>query len=227
MTDVLAFGAHPDDVEFGCGGVLARLAAEGRKVVIVDLTSGDKGTYGTPEERRKEGLAAAAVIGAERIFLDFRDCEVADTYEGRLQLVRVIRHYRPSLVLAPLWEGPQNHPDHTACGLLARHACRYARFKNVLPEMPPHRVDGILHYVNPFVSQVDFIVDVTSHFETWKKMLACHKSQFVKFHYDEWNTRLANRFGVMIEKEYAQGFVAGNPIVVDDIMSIKRGTREL
>src|SRR5688572_843706 len=98
MTDILVFGVHPDDIEFSCGGILARMAAAGKSIVMVDLTSGEKSTNGSPEERRKEGEEAAKVINAKRIFLDFVDCEVFDTYEGRLKLVKVIREFRPKLV---------------------------------------------------------------------------------------------------------------------------------
>jgi LmbE family N-acetylglucosaminyl deacetylase len=127
QCDIMAIGAHPDDIEFGCGGILAKMAAEGKKVLLVDLTSGEKGTNGTKEIRQLEGHEAAKTIGAERIFLDFKDCEIFDTYEGRLKLVEIIRTYRPSLVIAPLWKGEMNHPDHIATGLMARAAFRYAR----------------------------------------------------------------------------------------------------
>src|ERR1700733_8957745 len=114
MVDILVFGAHPDDIEFGCGGILAKMAAQGKSIVMVDLSLGDKGTYGYPEERRQEGEQAAAAIGATRVVLNFKDCEIFDTYEGRLQFVKVIRQYKPRLVLAPMWEGTGNHPDHLA-----------------------------------------------------------------------------------------------------------------
>ena len=95
-----------------CGGIIAKMAAKNRSIVIADLTLGDKGTHGDPGERRQESENAAAVIGAKRVFLDFKDCEIFDTFEGRLQLVRLIREYKPRLVIAPLWEKEQNHPDH-------------------------------------------------------------------------------------------------------------------
>lgn len=227
MVDILAFGAHPDDIEFGCGGILAKAAAQGHKVVIVDLTSGDKATNGTPALRRQEGTAAAAVIGAERVYLDFRDCEVFDTYEGRLALVRVIRQHRPRLVLAPMWQGTLNHPDHLACGLMARYACRYARFGNILPELPPHRPDGILHYLPHEGVVADFLVDVSAYVEPWKQMMRAHQSQHQTYPYADWLLRHAAKLGDNIGVAYAQGLVAGNPIEIDDVMDICRGTREI
>src|ERR1700722_3553530 len=101
MVDILAFGAHPDDIEFGCGGILAKAVGRGHTVLFVDLTSGEKGSNGTPAIREKEAREAARLVGAERLFLGFVDCEIVDTYEGRLKLVQVLREYKPRLVLAP------------------------------------------------------------------------------------------------------------------------------
>lgn len=227
MVDILAIGAHPDDVEFACGAILAKEADRGKSIVIADLTLGQKGSHGNPEIRRKEGEAAAAVIGAQRVYLDFEDCEVFDHYEGRLKLVRLFREFKPKLVIAPMWKGEQNHPDHLATGQLARHACRYSRFRNILPELPIHWVDGILHYPPPSSDAVDFIVDVSAHVETWMQMIRCHKSQMETFPYDEWNLRLASKLGVLINADHAQGLVKGNPIVVDDVMSVSKGAREI
>lgn len=227
MTDILAFGAHPDDIEFGCGAILAKMAAQGKKIVMVDLTLGDKATNGTVEQRRQEGIEAAKIIGAERVYMDFKDCEIMDTYENRLKLVTVIRRYKPKLILAPLWKGEMNHPDHLACGAMARYACRYSRFKNILPDLPAHTVGGILHYLYPFHAVADFLVDVSDQVETWKKMLACHDSQMQTYSYSDWNTRIAHALGVAVEGQYAQGLVAGNPIIVDDVMVLSKQIREI
>lgn len=227
MVDILAIGAHPDDVEFACGAILAKEADRGKSIVIADLTLGQKGSHGTPEIRRKEGEAAAAVIGAKRVFLDFEDCEVFDGHEERLKLVRLFREFQPKLVIAPMWEGVQNHPDHLATGILARHACRYSRFRNILPELPIHWVEGILHYPPPSSDAVDFIIDVTPYVETWMEMIRCHQSQMETFPYDQWNLKIASKLGVLINVEYAQGLVKGNPIVIDDVMSVSKGAREI
>jgi len=227
MVDILAFGAHPDDIEFACGGILAKMASEGKSIVMVDLTLGEKGTNGNPDQRREEGEKAAALIGAKREFLDHADCELADTIEARLQLVQVIRLYKPRLVLAPLWKGEQNHPDHLELGKMARAACRFARFSKILPEMPIHWVEGILHYPCPAFEAVDFIIDISEHKEVWKRMMECHASQMTTVDYIDWNFRFASTLGMFIGVSYAQGLVKGNPIVVEDLMDIARGTREI
>lgn len=227
MVDILAFGAHPDDVELGCGGILAKAAAEGKSIVIVDLTAGDKGSNGTPEQRMQEGVNAAKLIGAERRFLHFSDCETIDTYEGRLELVKVIRKYKPRLVIAPLWKGEQNHPDHLACGAMARYACRYARFKNILPELPVHTPEGILHYLHPFHGNPDFLIDVSDYIEIWEKMVLSHTSQMNTKPYMDWAFRETSSWGVMIGKSHAQGLIKGNPVEIDDIMSVSKGSFEI
>lgn len=228
MTDILAIGAHPDDIEFGCGGILAKMSAQKKSIVMVDMTGGEKGTHGTPELRREEGLEAARLINAERIVLDFPDCGVYDTYEGRLKLVKLIRQYKPKLVLAPVWKGEQTHPDHLACGQMMRFACRYARFSKILPEIPVHSVGGILHYIHPGYDQdIDFIIDVSEYFSIWKQMMACHKSQMNTFPYDEWNLKVASKYGVLIGTSHAQGLIKGNPVVIEDLMTISQLTREI
>lgn len=227
MVDVLAFGAHPDDVEFGAGAVLTKMAAKGKSVVIVDLTTGQKGSNGTAEERKKEAFRAAELIGAKRIFLDFVDCEVFDQYEARLELVKVIREYKPKLVLAPLCEETPNHPDHIACGKMARIACRYSRFRNILPHMPIHRPDGILHYLYPSFDRVDFIVDISSVIDQWTEMMLCHQSQMKTNDYVSHCKKVASYLGMQIGVEYGQGFVKRNAIEVDDLMAVSRGTVEI
>ncbi len=227
MLDILAIGSHPDDIEFACGGILARMAAKGKSIVMADLTLGEKGTNGTPEARRQEALSAAKIIDAERVFLDFKDCELIDSYEGRLKIVTLIRKYKPRLVLAPLWKGEQNHPDHLATGLMARYACRYARFAKILPELPIHRVEGILHYPHPAFEAVDFVMDVTSYVQTWTKMIRCHESQMMTLPYEPLHLSVAAKLGYMIGVPYAQGLVKGQPIVIDDLMHVAQGAREI
>lgn len=224
-VDILAFGAHPDDIEFGCGGILAKLASQGKKIVLADLTVGEKGTNGTPEIRQSEGIEAARIIGAERLYLGFSDCEVFDTYEGRLKLTAVIRKYRPKLILTPYWKGEMNHPDHLATGLMTRHAFRYARLAKILPDLPTFQPDGLMHYLYPTLELVDFLVDVTDHMDTWKAMMAHHVSQHKTFDFTAWNLLHAARLGTLIGKPYAQGLVKGTPVIVEDLMSVSKCMR--
>lgn len=227
MTDILAFGAHPDDVEFGCGGILAKAAADGKQIVIIDLTIGENSTNGDPAGRRNEGKNAAAVIGAKRAVLDFADCAIIDSFEGRLKLVEAIRKFKPKLVLAPMWEGIETHPDHSACGIMARHACRYAKFVKILSDLPPHAVEGILHYLPNAGGKADFLIDVTQHVPTWKKMMQAHESQLKTYPYDDWALKGAALLGTLAGVDYAQGLVKGNAIIVDDPFEIAKASREI
>lgn len=227
MVDIIAFGAHPDDVEFGCGGIIAKMASEGKRVLIVDLTLGDKASNGSAEVRRQEGIEAARILGAERICLDFKDCEIFDTYENRLKLVQVLREHRPELVLAPLWKGESNHPDHIAAGQMIRYACRYARFKSILPELPVHHVGGVLHYLHHLHGVPDFYIDISAFVDQWKASIEAHKSQMQTLPYLDWNLRVASANGVFAGADYAQGLVKGNPVIIENLMELANQVREL
>lgn len=229
MIDILVFGAHPDDIEFGCGGIIAKMASLGKTIVMVNLSLGEKGTFGDPEKRRKECEQSAALVGAKLLFLDFKDCEIFDCYEGRVQLTKVIRQQRPRLVLAPLWKGEMNHPDHFACGSMVRAACRYSRFCKILPEIPVHWPEGILHYYPQpsCYDYVDFIIDVSNDVNTWKQMMLCHTSQMQSIQYDERSLLAAAQLGEQIGVKYAQGLLKGNPVVIDDPLVVAKATREL
>jgi bacillithiol biosynthesis deacetylase BshB1 len=121
QVDVLLFGAHPDDVEWGAGGTILKLRATGASFGVVDLTRGEMGSRGTSEERDKEAQAAASWMGARfRENLGLPDCGVIDSVENRQRIASVIRRYRPQLVLAPYWK--DRHPDHAATGRLVRNA---------------------------------------------------------------------------------------------------------
>jgi N-acetylglucosamine malate deacetylase 1 len=227
MTDILAFGTHPDDIEFGCGGILAKASSQGHSILLVDLTSGEKSSSGNSEIRQQEGRHAAQLIGANRLYLDFVDSEIFDSYEGRLKLVKILREYKPRLVLAPVWQEMQNHPDHVATALMVRYACRYARFSKILPELAPHRVDGVLHYLPQVGGNADFIIDISDHFDTWKQMMESHQSQMKTYPYAEWMIKNAAQLGGLIGKNYAQGLLAANPIEIEDVMTLRYGIREI
>ncbi len=227
MVDILAFGAHPDDIEFGCGGILVKMSQSGASIVLADLTSGEKGTNGTASIRRKEAGEAAHTLGVPRLFLDFADCELEDNYESRLKIVEVIREYRPKLVLAPDISFAKNHPDHVACGMMVRAACRFARFSKILPDLPIHRVGGVLHYPSASNDHVDFIVDVSPHVEKWTKMIDAHVSQMQTINYKDRVLRTASRLGSLIGSDFAQGLIKENPVIIDDLMLLSQGIKEI
>lgn len=198
MIDILAIGTYPGDIEIGCGGILAAMSKKNRRILAVDLVPG----------------AASHFLNHDRISLDFSPNDIADTYEGRVKLVEVLRTYQPKLVLAPHWE-------ESVAGQMMRYACRFARFAKILPSHPIHRPDGILHYLFPFQTfSADVIMDVSGSIEEWKSLIEMHCLK-------EAVIQVSACFGIMMGVEYAQVLVKGNPIVVNELMDISRGTMEI
>lgn len=175
--DVLAIGAHPDDVELACGGTVALLAGRGRRVGILHLTRGESGTRGTPEEREEEARAAAEVLGAERV--DFLDCGDGALRHGRVEedrLVALLRELRPEIVLGP----PEidRHPDHGRAHRLVADACFYAGLAARAPQRgEPHRPGAVFSYMQHHHFEPDFLVDVSDAWQKKVDALACYRSQ--------------------------------------------------
>lgn len=185
MADVVAFGAHPDDVEIGCGGTVALLARQGRSVVIVDFTRGELGTRGTPQERATEAAAAAKTLGAAaRLNLELPDGMLpfsdpvshASVRERAVGLVvDVIREHRPRLLLANY---PSDaHPDHVVVGEVVKQARYLAGLQKWRAGKPRHRPDLVLHYFEHEQHAPSLVVDVTAVYETKLAAIRCFKSQ--------------------------------------------------
>lgn len=181
--DVLAVGAHPDDVEMGMGGTVASLTAAGRRVAILDLTAGELGTYGDAETRRAEAEVAAGILGADLRILDFPDGGVVDDLEGRHRLVRILREVRPTVVFAPYpharggaWDGRTN-VDHLATGSMVDAAVKLARFRSLMPDLEPHGVRKVFHYMVPDDLKPSLVVDVTPFRDTLTACIEAYGSQ--------------------------------------------------
>jgi len=175
--DVIAMGAHPDDVELGCGGTLALLAERGLRVGIVHLTRGEAGTRGTGDERIAEACQAASELGA--VWVDYLDCGDGGLRTGEAEenaVIEILRRSRPELVFAP--SPTDRHPDHGRASQLVEAACFYSGLRRRAPELgEAHRPAAVFNYMqhDPFAPR--FVVDVT---RTWgKKMraLAAYGSQ--------------------------------------------------
>lgn len=180
--DVLACAAHPDDVELCAGGTMALLARQGYRTGIVDFTRGELGSRGTPEGRLREAAEAAEILGlAVRENLGLPDGDITNTPEHRLRLVRLVRRYRPRIVLI---NAPEcRHPDHGAAARLAADALFYAGLRRIetvddgVPQEPwrPHHV---LHYMQAVPFTPTLVVDVTEVWETRLRALQAFRSQF-------------------------------------------------
>lgn len=179
MYDIIAVGAHPDDVEIGMGGTVAGLVRRGSSVLVVDLTDGEPTPFGTREIRAAESRAAADALGADRVTLTLKNRELFDTVEARTMLAEVIREHRPRMLFAPY--PIDSHPDHVAAAAICEAARFYGKF--VKTEMPgePHFVPRLYHYFAVhlrMVAKPSFIVDVSEDLPRKLEALAAYESQF-------------------------------------------------
>jgi bacillithiol biosynthesis deacetylase BshB1 len=178
-VDVLFFGAHPDDVEWGAGGTALLLRDSGGSFVIIDMTRGELGSRGTPPEREKEAALAAEFLRCEsRENLCLPDGRLEDTPETRFLVAGAIRRYRPKLVIAPLWE--DRHPDHAATGQIVRNSVLYCTLKKSDDPNPPHKPAAFLYYPLHKTAESAFVVDTTDVFLSKLELLRLHHSQFGK-----------------------------------------------
>ena len=202
--DLLVFGPHPDDIEIGLGGSVALHAALGFRVGLCDLTRGELGSNGTPDEREAEAEEARRVLGAEwRVNLRWPDGGIAGSDEQIHDVVRLLRRARPHTVALPYWE--DRHPDHrSASDVLAR-----ATFKSGLRRFAPNegdawRPDWVCYYFINDSAPASFGIDVSAHYETKRRALACHRSQFTPATTGSVSTRLtAPQFQQLIESRDA------------------------
>jgi bacillithiol biosynthesis deacetylase BshB1 len=181
--DVVVFGPHPDDVEMVIAGTVLRLTDAGKRVLNVSLTRGEMGTFGTPETRALEFAAACRILGCEGLLLDFPDTRVANDPEGRLKIARVVRRHRPAVVFAPYHTNRFGHldgsanVDHPATGAVVRDGLKLARFRNVLPELPPHEVSHLYYYMVPKDLLPTIIVDVTPVIDRARAAIRAYATQ--------------------------------------------------
>lgn len=179
LVDILAVGAHPDDVELSCGGLLLAMRARGHGFAILDLTAGEKGSRGTREERAKEAQAAAAVLGAAgRECLDLPDTRVEPTPAAVKAMVGALRKWRPKLVLS--MNPTDRHPDHAAAARIVESACFLAALENFDAPGAPHRPRRVLRYSRHTWFVPSFVVDITDHLEKKLEAIRCYKSQFTR-----------------------------------------------
>jgi len=188
--DVLAFGAHPDDVEMTAGGLLCRLVDSGLGVGIIDLTRGELGTRGTPEIRTQEAQVAAEIIGARlRKCLDMPDGDVANTPEARLKVIRALREHRPSLIVIPYREC--EHPDHANAGKLVRDAAYFSGLKKIDTGQERFQPSRVIHYMTRTRFEPTFIVPIDDYFERKMEAVRAHASQFYRPDAAEDETRIS------------------------------------
>ncbi len=234
--DILALAAHPDDVELSSAGTLIKAIQQGKKAGIVDFTRGELGTRGTPEIRMQEAQAAATIMGlSARENLGFRDGFFKNDEEHQLEVVKAIRKYQPEIVLANAID--DRHPDHGRASFLSKEACflaGLAMIETVVDgvKQAPWRPKAVYHYIQSIPHTPDFIVDVSSVWETKMNAIRAFKTQFHDPKSGERETYISSpRFMKMVDSrgihygheigvEYGEGFTVERAIGTDTIFNL-------
>ncbi len=228
---LLAFGAHPDDIEFGCGGVIARESSLGRKVHFAVCSRGEAGTHGTPKQRTAETKKAAALLGATLEFVELDgDAHLEIRAAHAIKLAAIIRKTKPSLVLAPSLVENQ-HPDHWRLGQLVRDATRLARYGglNELRRWPRHVINQLLYYaVTPEAEPRDItplLMDVSAPeiISTWTAAMNAHASQTNARNYVELQLGRARYHGLRAGVSHAIPLFPNEPLALNSLSQIERG----
>ena len=226
-TDVLAIAAHRDDVEQTCGGTLLRMASRGLRTSILDLTQGEAGTRGNAEDRAREAVDAAQLLGVSwRQALDMPDGGLENTLENRLKIVRVLRLLRPRVVILPYWQA--RHPDHAITATLGYEACFLSGLAKVDTGSAPNRPFKIVYASLYADVRPSFIVDITPFIEQRHLALMAYRSQYANqaagsgifVAEEEIRERTfaeARHYGLLAGVRYGEPFVQKEVGLVDDL----------
>ncbi len=225
--DALFFGAHPDDLELSAGGLICQMTKKGLAVGLVDLTRGERGTYGNAETRRAESLEAAKVLGVEvRETLDMGDGELENNRKNQLEITELIRKYKPRLLFVPTTF--DRHPDHAAAGQILSKAYFYARLKKLESAYPAHSPELLVRYFLHDYTQASFIVDITNVFEQKMAAIKVYRSQMTErvvpegyrpigiANYLEDIECRARYYGSLIQAKYGEPYLLDNPPRLND-----------
>ena len=232
--DILAIGSHPDDVELGCSGTLLSEIQRGKKAGVIDLTQGELGTRGTIETRYQEAADAAKIIGLSvRENLKMRDGFFRNDEEHQLQLIKVIRKYKPEIVIANILE--DRHPDHGRGGWLAYDSCFFSGLRQIKTigddgqEQEKWRPKMLLHYIQDRFYEPDLVVDISHVWEKRVEAIKAYRTQFLADagsdpqtyisspEFMEALTARARSLGKRIGVKYAEGFVSKKNIGIKNL----------
>jgi bacillithiol biosynthesis deacetylase BshB1 len=228
--DILAIAAHRDDVEQTCGGTLLRMKSLGLRTGILDLTQGEAGTRGTAEERAAEAAEAARILQVDsRQALDLPDGNVANTYENRLKIAKIVRELRPRVVILPYWMG--RHPDHYTASALGYEACFLAGLAKLDTGSPAHRPFKVVYASLYADVRPSFVVDISAFIEQRLASLMAYRSQYAnqsqgsglfvpEEEIRERTFAMARHYGLLAGVRYAEPFVQKEVGLVDDLTLI-------
>lgn len=234
--DILAFGAHPDDVELGCGATIAKEVSLGKKVGVVDLTRGELGTRGSAEIRDAEAKAAASILGLTvRENLGFRDGFFINDETHQIEIIKMIRKYRPKIVLCNAID--DRHIDHGKGSKLVSDACFLSglrRIETVLDGQiqDAYRPEVVYHYIQWKNIEPDFVVDVSDFIYIKKQAVLAYSSQFYDPNSTEPVSPIATKtflesidyrardLGRLIFKDFAEGFTVERTLAINSLDDI-------
>ena len=230
--DILAFGAHPDDVELGCSGTLLSHIEQGKKAGIVDLTRGELGTRGTAETRDEEAAKASEILGITfRKNLKMADGFFTNDKEHQLKIVEVIRETQPEIVLCNATT--DRHPDHGRAARLVTDAAFLAGLVKVDTGQKPFRPNNIYHYMQDRLIKPDIVVDISNHFEQKMESIMAYGTQFYNPDSKEADTYISSadflaflkarmhEMGHLIGVKYGEGFSVQRTVGVDSLFDLK------
>jgi N-acetylglucosamine malate deacetylase 1 len=235
ILDVLAFGAHPDDVELFAGGTMAKMTALGYSTGVVDLTRGELGTRGTPAVRKQESRKSAEILGLRvRENLGLPDGDVPLDARARLIVIRMLRKYCPNIVMTHHWE--DRHPDHVNTSRLVSEAVHHSGLSKIKTGQARHRPAVLLYFKLPPNQPPSFIVDVSDFIEQRNAAIRAYKSQLYDPSSSEPSTVLSDPgflakiesihsyYGTLIGKQRGEAFYYKNALEIHDLVSQFRGS---
>ena len=231
--DILAFGAHPDDVELACSGTLIKHIKNGTKVGVIDLTEGELGSRGSRELRYEEAGNASKIMGiSARENLNLGDGFFEVNEESLLRVIEMIRKYQPEIVFCNAIK--DRHPDHGRGSELVKRAAFLSGLIKIETEIDGKiqekwRPKQVFHYIQDEYIEPDFVIDITEEFETKMESIYCYSSQFYNPKSTEPQTPIsskefidfldgrARQFGRSIGAKYGEGFTSSNPLKIDSL----------
>jgi len=234
--DILAIGAHPDDIELSCSGTIAKEVDRGKKVGILDLTKGELGTRGTPQIRAAEAQKASEVLGVTvRENLGFRDGFFVNDEKHQLEIIKVIRKYQPEIVLCNAID--DRHIDHAKGSKLTSDSCFLSGLRMIETQVDGHiqdpwRPKQVYHYIQWKNIEPDFVVDVSGYMDKKMDSVRAYTSQFYDENSKEPSTPISSKnfiesikyraadLGRIIGVAYAEGFTVERSVAVDSIFDL-------
>lgn len=234
--DILAIGAHPDDVELSCSGTIAKEVSRGKKVGILDLTRGELGTRGTPEIRDHEAFDAAKILGVSvRKNLNFKDGFFINDEKHQLEIIKIIRQYKPEIVLCNAIT--DRHIDHGKGSKIASDSCFLSGLRKIETKLNGEtqkawRPKQVYHYIQWKNIEPDLVIDISEYIDIKMESVKAYASQFFDSNSNEPSTPITSKnfmdsiryrsadLGRIIGVNYAEGFTAERYVAVDSIFNL-------